>query len=239
MLVLSAALALRAHGADSSVRYDITPYTGYVTGGAMKVRDTQLLPGNQRVGIARGGVAGFRVELPSNRKLYKWKKPFNWEGSLQFRSSVFDDKQRLFGEDPAGPLNVGNTRQLDVRILTAHAGANWNIGKTLTTAEREDGGIERYLAATGGLSYIRTRLPLRDDIRPSISGGGGIRYWVSNNFGLRFDTRATLIASPLRQSKTVPITNRDCTGVCQRTYFYPRTMFELNATIGVIWGYRP
>jgi len=212
-------------------RFTLTPFIGYVWGGQIEINDTQLTQGFKSVKLTPNDIYGLRFGM----RFEKWQS-FQLELSVGQEKTQLEDKARLFGESPAGEFPPARTDTLDMKVTHSHVSGLWDLSTT-TAREREDGAIQGFLLGGVGITHFNAYAPIPSDTVPSLVGGGGVKVWLSRNAALRFDARAYLIGSDKGSSNTVPITNRDCTGECLRTYRYPTGMAQVEVNLGFTWGY--
>lgn len=209
-------------------RFEISPYVGYIGGGEILLDDSQLTNGVVGVDLVRSSQYGLRVNGP-----VPWHRNLQFELMYSNQQSQVEDVQRLFGEEPSGPATPGDSDFLDADISYLHAGALWNIDRSLNRSYD----MKPYVAAGLGVTHFAFKLPLKTDTVPSLSVGTGIKWAVGNRFGLRLETRGYWSNTDADNKTTVPINNRDCTGECERTYGYSDGLFQFDLTLGLTFGF--
>lgn len=213
-------------------RWQFTPMVGYADGGRMRVDDSQLTDGYVSVDIARSDLLGVKLarRLTSHPDVL-----IEFEFSRQ--ETQFEDDQRLFGEQPAGPLPPGKVTALDVFLAHVHAGVVWDFAGATSPTGRRRGELQPFLSGSAGVTRIGSSAPLPSDTRPSIMGGIGTRMWLTENFALRFEARALVVHTDSDESRSVPIENRDCEGECIRVYAYPDYLAQAQVLVGFTWSF--
>lgn len=209
-------------------RFEISPFVGYIGGGEILLDDSQLTNGVVGVDLVRSSQYGLRVNTPT-----PWNRKLQLEFLYSTQQSQVEDVQRLFGEQPSGPVPPGDSDFLDADISYLHAGALWNIDRSLNRSYE----MKPYVAAGLGLTHFAFKLPLKSDNVLSASVGTGIKWAVGNRFGLRLETRGYWSNTNDDNKTTVPINTRDCTGQCERTYGYPDGVFQYDLTLGLTFGF--
>ncbi|MGA7615517.1 MAG: hypothetical protein WBX15_10100 [Thermoanaerobaculia bacterium] len=213
--------------------FTITPSLGYMAGGGMRVRDSQL-SGSRYIGvdISRSNVFGLRV----GRRLLS-HPAYQIELGVLNQSSQFVDRNRLFGEEPSGPFPAGDINVVNVNVTHWDAGVLWNFRGTSTPTARAQGLLQPFATAAVGITHVSPSSPLPSTNAPSVSGGIGFDLWMTPTTALRFETRAHWVATDSGVRHTERITNRDCTGECTRVYRYPNGFGQVEAMIGFTWGF--
>lgn len=228
-LVLSiAALPLAAQES----RWQFTPLVGYADGGRMRVDDSQLTDGYVSVDIARSDLLGLKL----SRRLSS-RPDLLLELEFSRQETQFEDDQRLFGEQPAGPLPPGRITALDVFLANVHAGVVWDFAGATAPTTRRRGALQPFLSASAGVTRVGSSAPLPSDTRPSVMGGIGSRMWLTENFALRFEARALVVHTDSDEQASVPIENRDCVGECIRVYAYPDYLAQAHVLVGFTWSF--
>lgn len=209
----------------------LTPFIGLAQGGSFQIRDTQLTKGFQTVSLEGNDIYGLRFGM----RMKKWPRA-QLELSISRVKTVIEDNAKLFGESPAGEFPPGSTETLDVSITHGQIGFIWDL-KASPAATRQDGTMQPFVLGAVGVTDISAFTPLPDEIALNVALGGGTRVWLSRNTALRFEVRGFWVDTDKDEAVTVPITNRDCTGACERTYRYSQGFSMIEATIGFTWGY--
>lgn len=231
LLVPTAAIAQQTP-TPVPTRFEVTPFLGYIRGGSIQVDDSQLTDGEVDVKVENGSTWGLKVE-----QTLSWGPDLRLQYMFQRMTSQLEDNRKLFGEVPSGPVPPGNMRFTNLSVNYLHVGAMWLIGEGRTTPYD----IRPFVAGGIGLTQLGFKeIPLDSQTRPSISGGGGIQWALSDRMGLRFEARGFL-TSLGDEDHTERITNRDCivlpNNPCVRTYSFPSTFIQGDLTAGVSYKF--
>lgn len=115
--------------ADASEHsFYLTPFIGLAHGGSFQIRDTQLTNGFRTIGLEGNDMFGLRFGM----RLKKWPRS-QLEMSLSLEKTQLEDKDKLFGESPAGEFPAGRTDTLDVTIAHLQAGFIWDLKSVPST----------------------------------------------------------------------------------------------------------
>jgi len=161
LLLALAPLAARAQG--SLYRFELTPTVSYRFGGTIDGRDNALTRADLKVDDSAAYGATFDIPLSSNIQLELLAS--RQESQLRFDRGLF-----------GGTADVA-----DVDVSYYHAGILWQWG---------DRRVSPYIVASLGVVNLDPSVPgASSENRFSASFGGGVKVFVSDAVGFRFEGR--------------------------------------------------
>ncbi len=225
-------LALSLTPVAEAQRYELSGFFGYGSGGQMKLADAQLTD-NEWVDIdmARHGSYGLALTI-DDKLLDKYELEF-----LVLRHATqFEEKPELFSETPAGDFPPGEFTSLDVDRTVFMGSVVWRT-RNLTLQQRREGAIEPYFTAGFGVSQFTEHTPLPSIWAPTLSGGVGVRYYVSERLSFRLDARLFVATPAGGREERIERDILDCAAPCYRTYSWPDAIIQNDVSFGLSWKF--
>lgn len=169
LAALSLALFLLPATAPAATgRFELTPSVGYRLVGDIEVEDVRVFTDDLEVD--ESSTYGLFFDIPLNR----------W---LQLEIMANRQDSELLAD---GGLFGREVVLADVEITYVHVGLLWQWGS---------GQVSPYVVGSLGLAQISPELPgVSDEDRPSLSFGGGVKVFFSDNVGLRLEGRGYYVA---------------------------------------------
>jgi len=162
LMAVLAPLAAHAQG-PSNYRFELTPTVSYRFGGTLYGEDSALF--NTDLKVDDSAAYGISLDIPLSSSI-------QLELLANRQSSQLRFDQGLFG----GPYNVA-----DIDVTYYHVGMLWQWG---------NGEVNPFFVASIGGTNLDPNIPgANSEDRFSVSIGGGVKVFFSENIGLRFEGR--------------------------------------------------
>lgn len=225
-------LALSIAPIVEAQRYEVSGFFGYGSGGGIKIADTQLTDDEfVDIDMARHGSYGLALTI-DDKLLDKYELEF-----LVLRHATqFEEIPEIFSEEPAGDFPPGEFTSLDVDRTVLMGSIVWRT-RDLTAQQRREGAIEPYFTAGFGVSHYSEHTPLPSIWAPTLAGGVGIRYYVSERLSFRLDGRLFASTPAGGREERIERDIRDCPDPCYRTYAWPDLIMQSDVSFGLSWKF--
>jgi hypothetical protein len=217
-LVILLVLLTPAVLAAQEQRFELTPTLGYVWGGSIQIDDQAFTHQAYDVDLGDSGSFALVFGVPIAQRTW-------FELVYRRQDTALVDNQGLFGEEPAGFIPPGSSKELDTDVTYYHVGAQWE----LTT-----GPSRWFLTASAGVANFDFSLPMPDSTRLSVSGGGGLKLDLNDRIGLRFGAKAYWTDTDEGSARVQRFEHRDCSATCYYVYSYKPDFFQTELSLGLI-----
>lgn len=149
--------------AQDGYRYELTPTLSYRFGGSLDGREAELFDADLETDD--GAAFGVTFDIPLSRHVQLELLASRQSTDLRFERGLF---------------GVGGS-VADVDVTYYHVGVLWQWGDTR---------VSPFVVASAGVANLDPDLPgASSEDRFSISVGGGVKVFLSENVGLRFEGR--------------------------------------------------
>lgn len=205
LAALVAVAAPLAAGAQSAYRFELTPQVSYRWGGTISGDSTALFDTDLKVDSGVGYGLTFDIPLSQN---------FQLELLANHQATELQFDEGIFG---------GNFAVADIDVDYYHVGMLW---------QGSHGQVLPFFVASAGVTRLATDVPgSSSDERFSLSLGGGVKVFVSENIGFRFEGRGFFTVIDDYQG--------GCYDYCCSCYDYgySDTLSQGQVSAGVIFGW--
>jgi hypothetical protein len=198
-------------------RLELTPTLGYVWGGQVQIEDRAFTHTTYDTDVSPAGSYALVLGIPI--------APRTWfELTVNREDTALKDSQGLFGEQPAGFVEPGDSGILDADVTYYHLGGQWE----LTT-----GPNRWFLTGSAGVTHFGFAVPLADDTRLSVSGGGGLKMDLTDRLGLRFAAKVYWTDTDEGTYRVQQFQHEDCGATCSYVYGYQPYFLQTELSIGL------
>jgi hypothetical protein len=203
--------------AAQDARLELTPTLGYIGGGQIQIEDRAFTHTTYDTDVDAAGSYSLVFGIPL--------APRTWlELMVNREDTALKDSQGLFGEDPAWIVPPGDSSILETDVTYYHLGGQWE----LTT-----GPNRWFLTGSAGVTHFGFAVPLADDTRLSISGGGGLKMDLTDRLGLRFGARVYYTDTDEDTFRVQQFQHQDCGATCSYVYSYQPDFLQTELSIGL------
>jgi len=198
-------------------RLELTPTLGYMWGGQIQIEDRAFTHTTYDTNVDAAGAFGLVFGIPM--------APRTWlELTVDREETRLKDSQGLFGEEPAGIIPPDDSSILDASVTYFQVGGQWE----LTT-----GPTRWFLTGSAGVAHFNFAVPLPDDTRLAISGGGGLKMDLTDRLGLRFGARVYWTDTDEGTARVQQFQHQDCGATCSYVYSYQPSFLQTELSLGL------